>query len=64
MDTLEAILNIEENEQATESEILESWACLIKAGLVWQLQGSYGRGASALIEQGVISSEGEILVEI
>ncbi len=32
----------------------------IKSGQVWQLQGSYGRAASSLIEAGVIDRAGNI----
>lgn len=53
---------------AYESGELDSWeiialfAELIKSGLAWSLQGSYGRTASRLIEGGYISSTGEVLV--
>ena len=50
-----------EGEGATEDEQLQAWAYLIKTGLCWSLQGWYGRTASGLIEQGVISKDGEIL---
>lgn len=49
-------------ENPTEQDQLEAWAFLIKTGQCWSLQGSYGRGANALIEGGYISKEGEILV--
>jgi hypothetical protein len=45
----------------TEQEQLEAWAYLIKTGQCWTLQGWYGRNAKALIENGIISKEGEIL---
>lgn len=35
-----------------EDEILEAWQYLIDTGLAWRLQGSYGRTATRLIEQG------------
>jgi len=42
-------------------ETLELFSELIKEGMVWQLQGSYGRVASVLIDNGYISKNGEIL---
>lgn len=43
---------------------LELFSEGIKSGQVWQLQGHYGRTASHLIENGFVSQEGEILVDI
>jgi hypothetical protein len=51
-----------EGEGATEREQLEAWAYLIKTGLCWSLQGWFGRTAVDLIEQGVISKEGKLLI--
>jgi hypothetical protein len=42
---------------------VELFAFLIRSGLVWTLQGWYGRAALDLIDAGIISSEGEILSE-
>lgn len=39
---------------------VELFAGLVRSGLVWSLQGSYGRYAADLIEGGVITPEGEI----
>lgn len=44
-----------------EDETIELFAHLIESGLAFQLQGHYGRTASALIEAGYISETGEIL---
>jgi hypothetical protein len=34
---------------------------MVKSGIVWKLQGSYGRTATALIEQGYINKAGKVL---
>lgn len=60
MDLIDRII-VYETDAVTTQEALELFAELIRSGQVWQLQGSYGRTASELIENGVISSDGEIL---
>jgi hypothetical protein len=40
-------------EEGTEEEQIEAWQHLIDTGLAWSLQGSFGRMAKHLIEQGV-----------
>lgn len=47
--------------QLSEQETLELFAELIKSGLAWTLQGSYGRMATALINQKLITPEGDIV---
>ena len=42
-------------EVETEEEAVEAWQHLIDSGLVWQLQGFYGRTARDLIENGICS---------
>jgi hypothetical protein len=42
------------------NKVLELFAYLVKTGLAWRLQGHYGRTAAALIEQGIITEDGEI----
>lgn len=45
----------------SDEEALELFAELIRTGLAWKLQGSYGRTAKHLIESGVITEKGEIV---
>jgi hypothetical protein len=50
-----------ENGELDAAETLTLFADLIKTGLAWQLQGSvYGRPAANLIEQGLITPQGQI----
>lgn len=37
----------------TEEEVAEGFQHLIDSGIVWSLQGSYGRTAATLIEAGI-----------
>jgi hypothetical protein len=52
MTDLEAILLIEGDNTATREEQIAAWQALIDSGIVWRLQGTYARGALALIESG------------
>ena len=38
----------------TEQEVLEAWQYLVDTGMAWTLQGSFGRMAQNLINEGVI----------
>lgn len=60
MDTVSQIIAYEQGELDRE-QTLELFANLIKTGLVWQLQGHYGRTAARLIEAGLIDRKGNIL---
>jgi hypothetical protein len=40
--------------------VLELFAELIGSGAAWSLQGSYGRAAASLIDQGLVTADGEI----
>jgi hypothetical protein len=48
------------NFKPTQEDMLEAWALLIETGDCWKLQGFYGRQATNIIEQGLISKEGKI----
>jgi hypothetical protein len=41
-----------ENRELFEADIIQGFQELINSGLVWKLQGSYGRTAARLIEGG------------
>jgi hypothetical protein len=57
MDTYKAVMIVEGVEETeTEDQILEAWQHLIDTGLVWQLQGTYGRTAAQLIERGLVTA--------
>lgn len=59
MPDVDKIIRYEQGEMDT-AEVLDLFADLIASGVVWQLQGSYGRTAASLIEGGLITPEGEI----
>jgi len=57
MDTLTATLIIEGVEpEEYEGQVIDAWQHLIDSAVVWQLQGSYGRTATQLIERGLCSA--------
>ena len=49
---MQAIKNIEMNNEVDEMVFIESFQMLIDSKIVWELQGSYGRMAAELIERG------------
>lgn len=50
-----------ENGNLDLNETLELFSELLKTGVVWQLQGYYGRTAMGLIEHGFLNKNGDIL---
>lgn len=61
-DLVESIIRYEEGDM-DEAEALQFFGFLIRTGVAWELQGSYGRGAAALIRDGLVSPQGEVLVD-
>lgn len=49
-----------ESGQMRDKDMVKFFAKLIKSGDAWRLQGSYGRTAKALIDDGFISNKGVI----
>jgi len=43
-------------EAESEEQVIEAWQYLVDTGLAWQLQGWFGRAATALIKDGVIDA--------
>jgi len=50
-----------ESGQLDGKGMLNLFSELVKSGTVWKLQGSYGRTAAALIENGYLDKHGNIL---
>lgn len=55
LSTFDAMMIAEGVEDASIDKQLEAWQKLVDTGLVWKLQGWYGRTATQLIEQGLIN---------
>ncbi len=55
-DFVKAIQILEGSFPSSEEEQLDAWQLLIDSGIVWQLQGTYGRHAERLIEAGLVEA--------
>ena len=62
MDLVDKIMAFEEG-LLGDADMLRLFSELTKSGQVWQLQGSYGRGARWLIEEGMMDSKGNLLID-
>lgn len=49
-----------ESGELNDAETINFFADLVKTKMAWSLQGHYGRIASAMIDAGFISLEGEV----
>lgn len=59
---LELMIRYEQGD-LNKTEFLDFFALLVKTGQAWTLQGRYGRTAQSLIENGWITTEGEVVNE-
>jgi hypothetical protein len=60
MSAFTAIQIAEGSSDADEETVLQAWQYLIDTGLAWSLQGSYGRTAARLIEDGLCVDPREV----
>jgi hypothetical protein len=49
-----------ENGELSQRKIVEGFSHLVSSGIVWQLQGMYGRTARSLIESGYLTQAGAV----
>lgn len=56
MTDFDAVMIAEGVEEATTEKQLEAWQHLVNTGMVWKLQGWFGRMANHLIEEGLIDA--------
>lgn len=66
MNNTSQIANIIAYEQGelTDQEVVCLFADLVRSGLAWELQGSYGRTANALIKEGWFDREGNLSLAV
>lgn len=50
--------------ELNDQEVVCLFSDLVKSGMAWSLQGSYGRTANALIEEGWIDREGNLSLAV
>jgi hypothetical protein len=54
MDMFTAVAIVEGMQDAEDEEMLDAYQYLVDTGLVWHLQGSFGRVAQHMIDAGLI----------
>ena len=64
MDTVTAVMIAEGVEDADEAQTIAAWQHLVDTGVVWQLQGSFGRTARHLIEEGIITDRRAAMTKV
>lgn len=66
MNNTSQIANIIAYEQGelNDQEVVCLFADLVRSGLAWELQGSYGRTAQALIKEGWFDREGNLSLAV
>lgn len=57
-DNVVDLINKYENGELSFDEVVEFFQGLVNNGTVWHLQGSYGRTAARLIEEGYVKLKG------
>jgi len=60
-DLLQRIIDFEEGNMESEQEVIDFFQDLINTGMAWRLQGSYGRTAASLIDQGLVTDGPSVL---
>jgi hypothetical protein len=54
-DLVQKIIDWEQGLLQEEQEVIDFFQELVDTGMAWRLQGAYGRVATALINQGLVS---------
>jgi hypothetical protein len=53
-----------EQGELSDQEVVRLFADLVRSGMAWSLQGSYGRTANALIKEGWFDREGNLSLAV